>query len=56
MGQVTNIRALRSLPDGLTRRAIHALQQWRFQPATIDGAPVSVLRGTYDFAFHAGDK
>jgi TonB family protein len=49
-GQITNIRVHRGLPDGLTRRAIHAAQQIRFQPATIDGAPVNV-RGSIELTF-----
>jgi tetratricopeptide (TPR) repeat protein len=56
VGQITNIHVLRGLPDGLTRRAIHALQQFRFQPATIDGRPVSVLSGKYEFGFWAGSR
>jgi outer membrane biosynthesis protein TonB len=50
VGHITDIRVLRGLPDGLTRRAIHAAQQIRFQPAAIDGAPVNV-RGTVEFTF-----
>jgi len=50
-GQITDIRVIRGLPDGLTRRAIHAAQQIRFEPATIDGMPVN-LRGTMEFNFN----
>ena len=54
-GQITGIRVHRGLPDGLTRRAIYAAQQYRFQPATIDGIPVSV-RGNMELSFKARDR
>jgi len=41
-GQVTNIRAVSGLPDGLTERAIAAAKSIRFVPATKDGHPVSM--------------
>src|SRR5207249_389514 len=41
-GQVTNIRAVSSLPDGLTERAIAAAKQIRFIPAQKDGRAVSM--------------
>jgi TonB family protein len=50
-GQITDIRVIRGLPDGLTRRAIHAVRQTRFEPATIDGMPVN-LRGAMELNFH----
>jgi TonB family protein len=50
-GQHTDIRVIRGLPDGLTRRAIHAARQFRFEPATIDGVPVN-LRGPMEFNFN----
>ncbi len=40
-GQVTNIRAVSSLPYGLTERAIAAARQIRFSPAMKDGRAVS---------------
>jgi len=49
-GQFTDIRVVRGLPDGLTRRAIHHLRQIRFNPETIDGLPGSV-RGYMEFNF-----
>ncbi|HVS21896.1 MAG TPA: TonB family protein [Pyrinomonadaceae bacterium] len=41
-GKVFGIRAVSSLPDGLTERAISAARQIRFIPATKDGHPVSM--------------
>lgn len=35
-----NIRVVQSLDPGLDQKAIEALNQWRFQPATKDGHPV----------------
>lgn len=40
-GQVTNVRAVRGLPYGLTEKAIAAAQQIRFSPAMKDGRAVS---------------
>jgi TonB family protein len=40
-GQVTNIRTVSGLPNGLTERAMAAARQIRFAPATKDGHPVS---------------
>jgi TonB family protein len=40
-GQVTNIRAVSGLPNGLTERAIAAARQIRFTPAMKDGRAVS---------------
>jgi TonB family protein len=54
-GQITEIRVHRGLPDGLTRRAIYSAQQCRFQPATIEGIPVSV-RGNMELHFKARDR
>ncbi|HSK79671.1 MAG TPA: energy transducer TonB [Thermoanaerobaculia bacterium] len=41
-GRVTNVRVLRALPMGLDRAAVEAVEQWRFQPATLDGRPIKV--------------
>lgn len=41
-GQVTNIRAVSGLPDGLTEKAIAAARQIKFIPATKDGHAVSM--------------
>jgi protein TonB len=42
-GEVVQIQALRSLPFGLTERAIAAARQIKFVPAMKDGRPVSVF-------------
>ncbi len=41
-GQVTQIRTVSGLPNGLTERAMAAARQIRFVPATKDGRPVSM--------------
>jgi TonB family protein len=41
-GEVTNIRAVQSLPFGLTESAIAAARMIRFRPASRDGHPVNV--------------
>jgi periplasmic protein TonB len=49
-GDVTNIRAVQSLPFGLTEKAIVAARQIRFSPATKEGHPVSVyMQLEYNF-------
>jgi TonB family C-terminal domain len=42
-GEVVQIRAVRTLPFGLTERAIAAARQIKFVPATKGGRPVSVF-------------
>lgn len=41
-GTVSDIHVLRSVEDRLDHNAIHALEQWRFRPATRNGAPVDL--------------
>jgi TonB family protein len=49
-GEVVQIRAVRTLPFGLTERAIAAARQIRFVPATKGGRPVSVaMQLEYNF-------
>jgi TonB family protein len=49
-GQVTNIRAVSGLPNGLTERAIAAARNIKFVPATKDGRPVSMyIQLEYNF-------
>ena len=50
-GEMQNIRVIRGLPDGLTRKAIEATRKIKFYPATKDGEPVSV-RGGLEFSFN----
>jgi TonB family protein len=50
-GEIQDIRVIRGLPDGLSRKAIEACQRIRFNPAIKDGAPVSVL-GQLEFSFN----
>ena len=40
-GAVTNITTVKSLPDGLTEKAIAAARQIKFRPAQKDGRTVS---------------
>lgn len=56
-GKVTGIKPLKLLPDGLTERAIAAAREIKFNPATIDGRPVSMrFYITYDFSLRRGVK
>ena len=41
-GEATNVQVVRTLGLGLDEKAIEAVQQWRFRPATKDGKPVAV--------------
>ncbi len=50
LGEVIQIRAVRTLPFGLTERAIAAARQIKFLPATKGGRPVSVyMQLEYNF-------
>jgi TonB family protein len=42
-GVVVDVQVLRGAPDGLTEAAVEAVRQWRFEPALLDGKPVSVF-------------
>jgi periplasmic protein TonB len=42
-GAVGDVKVLRRLAGGLDERAIQAVRQWRFAPATLKGVPVDVL-------------
>ncbi len=50
-GNITDIRVVRCLPDGLSQQAITAAERIRFNPAVRNGTPVSV-RGTLEFTFN----
>jgi TonB family protein len=41
-GRVGDVRVVRGLGAGLEERAVDAVRQWRFTPATRQGAPVDV--------------
>ena len=40
-GRVSRVNVVKELPFGLTREAIRVVEQWRFEPATVNGRPVS---------------
>jgi TonB family protein len=42
-GSVGDVRILKGLAGGLNDRAVQAVRQWRFSPATRQGAPVDVI-------------
>lgn len=50
-GQITEVKVVRGLPDGLTEKAIEAARKIRFNPAVKNGTPVSV-RGQLEFSFN----
>ncbi len=43
-GQIGNITSTNNLPDGLTEQAIAAARQIKFEPATRDGQPTTIVR------------
>jgi TonB family protein len=49
-GVARNFEVIRSLEPGLDQKAIEAVQQWRFNPGTKDGQPVTV-RATIEVNF-----
>jgi tetratricopeptide (TPR) repeat protein len=49
-GWISDIRVVRGLPDGLTRRAIEALKMIRVNPASLNGEPVG-RRESIEFDF-----
>ena len=42
-GSVSDVKLVSGLPSGLNERAIAAVRQWRFAPATRLGQPVDVI-------------
>ncbi|HVR30685.1 MAG TPA: TonB family protein [Thermoanaerobaculia bacterium] len=42
LGNVTQIKVLKGLPEGLAESAVATVQTWRFKPAMLDGEPVPV--------------
>jgi len=49
-GTVGNVRVLRGVDDRLDRYATEAVSQWKFDPATKNGAPVDV-EATFQIPF-----
>lgn len=41
-GTVDRIKVVQPLEPGLDQKAVEAVQQWKFSPATKDGKPVAV--------------
>lgn len=41
-GTIAEVKVLRGLPHGLSEAAVAAIEQWRFEPARLDGEPVAV--------------
>ena len=41
-GNVTDVKVLKDQPMGLGERAVAAIQDWKFRPATLNGKPVDV--------------
>ncbi len=50
-GQPTDLQVIKGLNAGQDRSAMEAVKQWRFQPGTKGGKPVSV-RVSVQVAFH----
>ena len=42
-GRVGNIRLVKSPDQSLSEKAIEAVKEWRFKPATKDGVPLTVM-------------
>lgn len=56
-GQVTEVEVLKGLPYGLTEQAIETARKWKFEPATYQGKPVSVLYNiTFNFRLEKDKK
>lgn len=41
-GGISSVDVLEGLPNGLTESAVSTIEQWTFEPATLDGEPVRV--------------
>jgi len=50
-GNTTDIKVTTSLGSGLDEKAIEAVRQWKFEPATKDGKPVAV-KVAVEVSFH----
>lgn len=40
-GRVSNVKVVRGMPGGFVPLAVKAARQWKFEPATLNGAPVT---------------
>jgi TonB family protein len=49
-GNISDIKVVRGLPDGLTESALEVVRKVRFEPGMKNGQPVSV-RGTLEYTF-----
>ncbi len=54
-GLIENVKVLKGLPLGLSEAAVSAVEQWKYQPATLDGKPVAVYFNL-TIHFRLGDK
>jgi TonB family protein len=50
-GEVTDIKVIKKLPDGLTERAVEAAKSIKFEPAEKDGRKVS-QRARLEYTFY----
>ena len=41
-GNITDVKILKGLPMGLADAAVSAVEQWKYEPATLNGKPVAV--------------
>ena len=53
-GKPSHVRVVRGAGMGLDEKAVEAVRQYRFKPATLDGQPVTVDMYV-DVSFHYGD-
>ena len=54
-GSTRDIRVVKSLGDGLDEEASKAVQQWKFEPGTYEGKPVSV-QAKVEISFRLGTE
>lgn len=52
-GEIGNVSMVKYLPDGLAEQAIEAAKQIKFEPATLNGKPVTVTKQVqYSFSLY----
>ncbi len=54
-GRATVVERLSTLPDGLTEEAVRVVEQTEFNPATINGQPVPVMK-EMNYIFSLSDR